>query len=84
MFLDEREVLLGADHRPRIAGQGDYGPKIRGSSVLSDPKALENLLRTGKNKMPPVGATWDDRLMNAAIAYLKSRFGARGENTGGG
>ena len=36
-----------------LAGQGDYGPKIQGSALLSDPRALEDLLRNGKNKMPP-------------------------------
>ena len=58
-----------------LAGQGDYGPKIRGSSVLSDPKALEALLRNGKNKMPPVGATWDDTTMRSATRYLKEYYG---------
>ena len=58
-----------------LAGQGDYGPKIRGSSVLSDPKALEALLRNGKNKMPAVGATWDDATMRSATRYLKEYYG---------
>ena len=58
-----------------LAGQGDYGPKIRGSSVLSDPKALEALLRNGKNKMPAVGATWDDTTMRSATRYLKEYYG---------
>ena len=34
-----------------------------------------DLLRNGKNKMPPVGATWDDATMEAATDYLKERFG---------
>jgi cytochrome c oxidase subunit 2 len=58
-----------------LAGQGDYGPKIRGNATLSDPKALENLLRNGKNKMPPVGATWDDTTMKSATRYLKDYYG---------
>ena len=58
-----------------LAGQGDYGPKIRGSSVLSDPRALEALLRNGKNKMPAVGATWDDTTMRSATRYLKEYYG---------
>ena len=58
-----------------LAGQGDYGPKIRGSSVISDPRALEALLRNGKNKMPPVGATWDDTTMRSATRYLKEYYG---------
>ena len=58
-----------------LAGQGDYGPKICGNATLSDPNALENLLRNGKNKMPPVGATWDDTTMTSATRYLKDYYG---------
>jgi cytochrome c oxidase subunit II len=58
-----------------LAGQGDYGPKIRGSAVLTNPQALEDLLRNGKNKMPAVGATWNDETMKAATTYLKGYYG---------
>jgi cytochrome c oxidase subunit II len=58
-----------------LAGQGDYGPKIVGSAVVADPKALEDLLRNGKNKMPAVGKTWNDETMKAATTYLKRRLG---------
>jgi mono/diheme cytochrome c family protein len=58
-----------------LAGQGDYGPKSTGSALVSDPKALEQLLRNGKNKMPAVGATWDPDVMKAAATYLRGRFG---------
>ena len=58
-------------------GEGDYGPPIKDSSVLSDPKALEDLLRNGKNKMPAVGATWKEETMKAATTYLKEYYGGR-------
>jgi cytochrome c oxidase subunit 2 len=58
-----------------LAGQGDYGPKLAGSAVVTDPKALEQLLRQGKNRMPAVGATWSPEVMQAATTYLKERFG---------
>lgn len=58
-----------------LAGEGDYGPKIQGNATINDPKALEALLRHGKNKMPPVGATWDATTMKSATAYLKRRLG---------
>jgi len=58
-----------------LAGQGDYGPKIRGSALLQDPRALANLLRNGKNEMPAVGEDWNDDTMQAATTYLKGRFG---------
>jgi cytochrome c oxidase subunit II len=56
-------------------GQGDYGPKIRGSAVVADPKALETLLRHGKNRMPAVGATWNDETMRSATTFLKEYYG---------
>jgi cytochrome c oxidase subunit II len=60
-----------------LAGQGDFGPPIRRSSVLSDPRTLETLLRNGKNKMPPVGATWDDTTMKSVTRYLKEYYAGR-------
>ncbi len=66
-----------------LAGQGDYGPKIAGSAVVADPKALEALLRAGKNRMPGVGKTWSPEVMKAATDYLKRRFagGASGSQS---
>jgi cytochrome c oxidase subunit 2 len=58
-----------------FSGQGDYGPTLAGSAVVADPKALEQLLRQGKNRMPAVGATWSPEVMKAATTYLKERFG---------
>lgn len=56
-------------------GQGAYGPKLVGNALLSDPKALALLLKSGKNNMPAVGATWNADTIQAATAYLKQRFG---------
>jgi cytochrome c oxidase subunit II len=58
-----------------LRGQGDYGPKIRGSAVVANATSLEDLLRNGKNKMPAVGATWDDQTMRSATTYLKEYYG---------
>ena len=58
-----------------FAGQGDYGPPLKGNAVVADPAQLEKLLREGKNKMPAVGATWDQETMTAATTYMKERFG---------
>jgi cytochrome c oxidase subunit II len=71
-----REIAVGVCATCHgLAGQGDYGPNIRGSAVVADPKALEALLRNGKNKMPPVGATWDEETMRSATTYLKEYYG---------
>ena len=55
-------------------GQGAYGPKIAGSALLTQPQALRDLLRHGKNRMPAVGKDWSDAQMNALIRDLKGRF----------
>jgi cytochrome c oxidase subunit 2 len=59
-------------------GEGLIGPPIATSPTLKDPKALGQLVRNGTGKMPAVGKTWDDKLINALAAYLKSRFGSAG------
>ena len=44
-----------------LAGQGDYGPKIKGNALVADPKALERRSSaTARTRCPPVGATWND------------------------
>jgi cytochrome c oxidase subunit 2 len=58
-----------------LAGQGYIGPKIAGSALLSQPRALEDLLRNGRNKMPAVGKEWSDKQLKATTDYLKERFG---------
>ena len=58
-----------------LSGQGDYGPPLVGNSTMTDRQGLEQLLRTGKNRMPAVGKDWNDETMQAATTYLKGRFG---------
>jgi cytochrome c oxidase subunit II len=58
-----------------LSGKGDYGPPLVGNGVVADPKALADLLRTGRNKMPAVGSDWSQETMDAATTYLKGRFG---------
>ncbi len=71
-----KEVFAGACAKCHgLAGEGDYGPPIAGSALLGDPKALESLLRQGKNKMPAVGRDWSDQQVKATSDYLKERFG---------
>jgi cytochrome c oxidase subunit II len=71
-----REIFAGTCAKCHgLSGQGDIGPKIAGSALLSQPQALEDLLRHGKNKMPAVGRLWSPEQMKAALAYLKGRFG---------
>ena len=64
-----------------FSGEGLIGPAIATNPILEDPKALRVLIHDGAGKMPAVGATWDEQLMNDTIGYLKSRFG--GKQSGG-
>jgi cytochrome c oxidase subunit 2 len=56
-------------------GEGDYGPKIAGTALLSDPQAVEQVLRNGFGKMPPIGRDWGDDEMGAITTYLKENLG---------
>jgi cytochrome c oxidase subunit 2 len=58
-----------------LAGQGDIGPAIAQSPLLSDRNAMTLLLRNGRNKMPAVGRTWNHEQLGATLDYLKRRFG---------
>jgi cytochrome c oxidase subunit 2 len=58
------------------SGEGGYGPKIAGTSLVSDPEAVEEVIRNGFGNMPPVGRDWDDNEMNAITTYLKENIGS--------
>jgi len=59
-----------------LDGAGGYGPRIAGSELLEDPEAIEDLLREGRGKMPPVGRDWDDTEMDALTDYLEQSLGS--------
>jgi cytochrome c oxidase subunit II len=52
-------------------GQGAFGPDLRGNPLLKQPGAMKTLLQNGRNKMPAVGRGWNDRQLNALLAYVK-------------
>ena len=54
-----------------LSGEGGYGPRLAGNALLSDPDAVEQVVREGRGKMPPIGKDWDDRQMNALLEYLQ-------------
>jgi cytochrome c oxidase subunit 2 len=64
-------------------GQGLIGPGFSASTV-SSVAAVEEIVRNGRGKMPPVGQGWDDRQMDALITYLRERFGQQQEGGSGG
>jgi len=57
------------------SGEGDYGPKIAGTALVSDPQAVEQVIRNGFGTMPPVGRDWTDDEMTAITTYLKENLG---------
>jgi cytochrome c oxidase subunit II len=70
-----------------LQGQGFIGRKLDQNPILSDRDALTTVLRRGRRLgfkvMPPVGATWGDRQLDATIAYLQRRFAPKGGGGGG-
>jgi cytochrome c oxidase subunit 2 len=65
-----------------LAGEGDIGPPIAQSPLLTDRNAMTLLLRNGRNKMPAVGRTWSDAQLKALLDYLQKRFHAGGGSGG--
>ena len=79
-----KETLVGVCAKCHgLAAQGDIGPNIASSPLLSQPRALANVIRNGTGKMPAVGKGWSQEQMAATIAYLHRRF-VQGGGSGGG
>ena len=53
-----------------LSGEGDIGPALKGNQLLTDPAAVEDVVRNGRGEMPPVGKDWDERQMKALTDYL--------------
>ena len=59
-----------------LDGEGGYGPRVVGSTLLEDRQALENLLHQGGRRlMPPVGRDWSDDQVQALIDYVEETLG---------
>jgi cytochrome c oxidase subunit 2 len=54
-----------------LSGEGGIAPRIAGSLVLSDPAAIEDLVRNGRRTMPAVGFGWTDEQVLALTNYLR-------------
>ena len=52
-------------------GEGDIGPTLRGNQILDDPANVEQVVRDGLGKMPPVGKDWEQKQMDALTDYLQ-------------
>ena len=65
-----------------LQGEGDYGAKISNNALLTQAQGLEQLIRNGKNKMPPVARGWSDEQVRSLVAYLKQKV-YKGTSSGG-
>jgi cytochrome c oxidase subunit 2 len=54
-----------------LQGQGDFAPRISNNALLTQAEALEELIRNGRNKMPPVARGWSGEQVRALIEYLR-------------
>ncbi|MGL6278706.1 MAG: c-type cytochrome, partial [Gaiella sp.] len=61
-----------------LDGEGGYGPGVTGSTLVTDPEAMENLIRNGRGLMPAVGPDWTDEEIAAVTSDLQERFGDGG------
>jgi cytochrome c oxidase subunit 2 len=65
-----------------LRGEGDFGPKISNSSILVQARALEDLIRNGQNKMPPVARGWTPAQVKALQDYLRRAIYREVQNGG--
>jgi cytochrome c oxidase subunit 2 len=56
-------------------GEGDIGPRLRGSAIAADAELVERIVRNGRRAMPPVGPDWGERQMEALTDYLQEGLG---------
>ena len=61
-----------------LSGKGGIGPDIATSAIILNGDSLDTIVREGQGLMPPVGADWSDRQMDALFSYLEERFGSGG------
>jgi cytochrome c oxidase subunit II len=57
-----------------LEGQGDIGPPLAGNQLVADADAVEQVVREGRGKMPPVGRDWGERQMSALTEYLEEEL----------
>jgi cytochrome c oxidase subunit II len=66
-----------------MQGQGDYGPALQSSSLVTKLASLDSIVRNGRGKMPPVGKSWTKEQMQSLLAYVKQNV-YKGASASGG
>jgi cytochrome c oxidase subunit 2 len=55
-------------------GEGDFAPLISNNALLTQRESLEELIRNGRNKMPPVAKGWSDEQVRALVEYMRANI----------
>jgi cytochrome c oxidase subunit 2 len=63
------EGVCAKCHGP--SGEGELGPRLAGSPVLTDEQAVADIVRNGRRTMPAVGSDWSDGHIAALVDYLR-------------
>jgi cytochrome c oxidase subunit 2 len=78
-FADGREQFIAACSKcHNVDGPQLIGPSLRGNPLLADREGLAELLRNGRNQMPPVGRDWTDEQIASLIEYTRAIGGEGG------
>jgi cytochrome c oxidase subunit II len=57
-----------------LDGEGDFGPQISNNDLLTQRESLEELIRNGRNKMPPVAIGWSEEQVRALVEYMRANI----------
>jgi cytochrome c oxidase subunit II len=58
-----------------LEGPQLIGPSLEGNPLLSDPEGLAELVRNGRNEMPPVGRGWTDEQIETLLEFTSEHAG---------
>jgi cytochrome c oxidase subunit II len=82
-FSTGREQFVAACSKcHNVDGPQLIGPSLRGNTLLAEREGLAQLVRNGRNKMPPVGRGWTDEQIAALVQYTRFIAGQGGDGGG--
>jgi len=67
-----------------IGGKGGYGPALANNPTVTQTRAVAQIVRNGRGRMPPVGRGWSDEQIDALVAYMKRKIAPQSGGSGGG
>ena len=78
---DEFEGVCATCHG--MEGQGGYGPPLANNPLITQAAGVDEIIRNGRGKMPPVADSWTDQQVNALITFMKTHI-YKGPGSSGG